>query len=48
MKQLISNWFLYYRICGLFGSDFNLVVWRAFAGLPNLNHAVLTRIHEMN
>ena len=37
-----------YRICGLFGSDFNLAVWQIFIGLPNLNHAVLTRTHEMN
>ena len=33
---------------GLFGGNFNLAVWRIFTGLPNLNHAILTRTHEMN
>ena len=37
-----------YPIRGLFGGDFNLAVWQLFIGLPNLNHAVLTRTHEMN
>ena len=37
-----------YRICGLFGSDFNLAVGQIFIGLPNINHAILTPIHEMN
>ena len=37
-----------YRICGLFGGDFNLAVWRFFIGSPNLNYAVLTRTYEMN
>ena len=37
-----------YRIRGLFGGDFNLVVWRIFIGSPNLNHAVLTCTHKMN
>ena len=37
-----------YRIRGLFGGDFNLVVRRIFIGSPNLNHAVLTHTHEMN
>ena len=37
-----------YRIRGLFGGDFNLAVWQIFIGLPNLNHAVLTRTHKMN
>ena len=37
-----------HRIHGLFGGDFNLAVWRIFIGSPNLNHAVLTRTHEMN
>ena len=37
-----------YRICGLFGGDFNSAVWQIFIGSPNLNHAVLTRTHEMN
>ena len=37
-----------YRIRGLFGSDFNLAVRRIFVSSPNLNHAVLTRRHEMN
>ena len=37
-----------YRIRGLFGGDFNLTVWRIFIGLPNLNHTILTRTHEMN
>ena len=37
-----------YHICGLFGGDFNLAVWQIFIGSPNLNHAVLTRTHEMN
>ena len=40
--------FLKCHIRGLFGGDFNLVVWWIFIGLPNLNHAVLTRTHEMN
>ena len=37
-----------YRICGLFGGDFNVAVCQIFIGSPNLNHAVLTRTHEMN
>ena len=37
-----------YCIRGLFGGDFNLVVWQIFIGLPNLNPAVLTLTHEMN
>ena len=37
-----------YCIRGLFGCAFNLAVWQIFIGLPNLNHAVLTRTHEMN
>ena len=37
-----------YHIHGLFGGDFNLAVWQIFIGSPNLNHAVLTRTHEMN
>ena len=37
-----------YCIRGLFGGDFNLAVRRIFISSPNLNHAVLTRIHEMN
>ena len=32
----------------LFGSDFNLAVWRICIGLPNLNHAVLTHTYKMN
>ena len=28
-----------YRICGIFGGDFNLAVWRFFVRLPNLNDA---------
>ena len=28
-----------YRIHGVFGSDFNLVVWRFFVHSPNLNNA---------
>ena len=28
-----------YRICSLFGGDFNLAVWRFFFCLPNLNYA---------
>ena len=34
-----------YRLRGLFSGDFNLA---NFIGWPNLNHAVLTRTHEMN
>ena len=30
-----------YRIRGLFGGDFNLVVWRIFIDTPNLKHAIL-------
>ena len=30
------------------GGAFNLMVWQIFIGLPNLNHAILTRTHEMN
>ena len=37
-----------YRIHGLFGGNFNLAVWRIFIDLPNLNHTILTHIHEMN
>ena len=37
-----------YRICGLFGSNFNLAVWSNFIGSPNLNYAVLTPTHKMN
>ena len=37
-----------YRIRGLFGDDFNLVVWKIFIGSPNLNRAILTFTHEMN
>ena len=44
MKSKVS----YYHIRGLFGGDFNLVVWRIFIGSPNLNYAVLTPTHEMN
>ena len=40
--------YILYRIRGLFGSDFNLAVWQIFIGLPNLNHVILTRTHEMN
>ena len=29
----------YYCIYGLFGSDFNLAVWRFFVSPPNLNNA---------
>ena len=36
-----------YRIRGLFGGDFNLVVWQIFIGSPNLNHAILTCTHKM-
>ena len=43
-----STTFSIYRIRGLFGGDFNLAVWQKFIGLPNLNHAVLTRTHKMN
>ena len=25
-----------------------ILIWRIFIGSPNLNHAVLTRTHEMN
>ena len=28
-----------YRICGTFGSDYNLVVWRIWLRLPNLMYA---------
>ena len=28
-----------YRICGIFGGDFNLAVWRFFVRPPNLNDA---------
>ena len=37
-----------YHIRGLFGSDFNLVVWQIFIGSLNLNYAILTFTHEMN
>ena len=37
-----------YCISGLIGGDFNLAVWLIFIGLPNLNHAILTRTHIMN
>ena len=30
-----------YRIRGLFGGDFNLVVWPITSELPNLNRAIL-------
>ena len=46
--MIVALMLLNYHICGLFGGDFNLAVWRIFIGLPNLNHAVLTRTHEMN
>ena len=29
-----------YRIRGLFGGHFNLVVWQIFIGSPNLNYAI--------
>ena len=49
MNELHAVCKLYkYRICGLFGGDFNLAVWQIFIGSPNLNHAVLTRTHKMN
>ena len=28
-------------MCGLFGNDFNLVVWQIFVESPNLNHDIL-------
>ena len=37
-----------YHIWGLFGDDFNLLVWRIFIGLPNLNYTILTPSHEIN
>ena len=37
-----------YRIRGLFGGGFNLVVWQIFNGSPSLNHVVLTSTYEMN
>ena len=30
-----------YHIRGLFGGDFNLVVWQIFVGSPNLNYAIV-------
>ena len=37
-----------YRIHGLFGGDFNWVVWQIFIDSQNLNYAILTPTHEMN
>jgi len=33
-----------YHIYGIFGSEFNLVVWQIFDGLPNLNCVILKLI----
>ena len=48
LKHSLMHIILTYRIRDLFGSDFNMAVWRIFIGSPNLNHAVLSRTYEMN
>ena len=40
-RQLHS--IIMYCICGLFGGDFNLVVWQITSGSPNLSHAILIK-----
>ena len=36
-----------YRICGLFGGDFNLVVWRITSESPNLSRTILKVIFKI-
>ena len=48
LSSLFIHCGMSYHIRGLFGGDFNLVVWRIFIGLLNLNYAILTPTHEMN